>query len=139
MICCCMFVCIGPGPPKVPVPWSQGPDPMGPRSRSHGPKVPVQWAHGRGPMGRVPWSHGPGPMVPWAWAHGPGPMVPSWAQAQGPSELVIKSPYTLLCGHIPIFDEIIHFLLNSCIFLKKCQKSGEKITKKICLTSRELV
>ena len=72
---------MGPGPrlPKVPVPRSQGPGPMGPRSRSHGPKarshgpmVPVPWAHG--PMG--PWSPGPCPMVPWAhgpWDHGPGP------------------------------------------------------------------
>ena len=97
----------GPGPsPKVPVPWYQGPGPapMGlvPWSRSHGPIVPVPWSR----------SHGPGPIVPvpWARSHGPTGPVP-WSH--GPSELMMKGPYTLFVeSYATFFDVICYFKEN---------------------------
>ena len=81
-------------------------------------------------MGPVPWararSQGPGPMVPWS--HGPGPMGP------GPGPRALRTYkegpiYTFYVVIYQLFDEIIPFLLNSCIFQKHVKTLGEKCVK----------
>ena len=55
-------------------------------------------------MGPVPWSHGPGP------------------GAQGPSELIIKSPYTIFLRSYTLFSWKYELLVNSAHFLKEISK-----------------